>query len=123
MAPDCRTWSIPSRGSTLRSWLNPHGLPLQCVANGNITVSRLGQGRVIDVLRENTMRFPLDMFMIRLVLCCLCVLAQNALFVVEQPRQSLLFDHTRWQQFENCICFAALLQYSVFAFRLELWEA
>ena len=47
------------------------------------------------------MRFPLDMFMIRLVLCCLCVLAQNALFVVEQPRQSLLFDHTRWQQFET----------------------
>lgn len=37
----CSTWSVVSRGSTLRTWLDPHGdLSRECVVVGNIMVAR-----------------------------------------------------------------------------------
>lgn len=37
----CSTWSVVSRGSTLRTWLDPHGdLSRGCVVEGNIMVGR-----------------------------------------------------------------------------------
>lgn len=48
----CSTWSIVSRGSTLRSYLNPLGnTSLQCVADGNEMVGRLDQATMCENLR------------------------------------------------------------------------
>ena len=40
LGPCCKTWGIPARGTTLRSWINPLGVPYECVARGNMTVCR-----------------------------------------------------------------------------------
>lgn len=41
----------------------------------------------------------------RVVLCCLAVLAVHSYFVVEQPRQSVLFEWFRWQWLQNMVCY------------------
>ena len=43
----------------------------------------------------------------RLVLLLLVILANHATFVVEQPRQSLLYRHFRWDWFVNQVAKAA----------------
>ena len=44
---------------------------------------------------------------LRLVLLCLVVLSNHGFFTVEQPRQSLFFDHCRWGWLENKVCWEA----------------
>lgn len=44
---------------------------------------------------------------LRLVLLCLVVLSNHGFFIVEQPRQSLFFDHFRWGWLENKVCWEA----------------
>jgi hypothetical protein len=46
---------------------------------------------------------------LRLVLLCIAILAAHAVFVVEQPRQTLLFGHFRWQWFQERVCYVPCL--------------
>ncbi|CAK9070458.1 unnamed protein product [Durusdinium trenchii] len=77
MAPDCGSWGLPARSTSQRSYVNPMGCESYgFVDRGNIMVSRL-------------------------VLCILLILSRNAFYLVEQPRQTLLDRHQRWQWFAN----------------------
>ena len=40
VAPDCRSWGVPARGTTFRNWVNPMGVGHQFVADGNRMASR-----------------------------------------------------------------------------------
>lgn len=40
----------------------------------------------------------------RMALLCLLCISNHALFVIEQPRQSLLYNYFRWQWLENRVC-------------------
>ena len=46
---------------------------------------------------------------LRLVLAILVILARNAYFLVEQPSQSLLYLHHRWQWLANIVAYASSL--------------
>ena len=46
---------------------------------------------------------------LRLVLVCIVVIAVHGLFLVEQPRQTHLFNHFRWQWFQEKICYVPCL--------------
>lgn len=48
-----------------------------------------------------------DVFLVvlRLVLCCIAILSVHGIFIVEQPRQTFLFDHFRWQWLQQRICY------------------
>ena len=48
-------------------------------------------------------------FWLRVCLICLLILSQHAFFVVEQPRQSLLYGHFRWQWLQERVCWVTLL--------------
>lgn len=41
LAPPCSSWTRVSRGTTMRSRLNPTGLDYTFVAEANLTISRL----------------------------------------------------------------------------------
>lgn len=51
----------------------------------------------------------------RTVLCCLLILSQHAFFLVEQPRQSLLFGYYRWKWLQERISWASLTSRSMIA--------
>ncbi|CAK9017795.1 unnamed protein product [Durusdinium trenchii] len=76
-APDCGSWGIPARSTSGRSYMNP-----------------LGHHAYKFVSRANTM-------VSRLVLCLMLCLSRNLKFLVEQPHQSLLYMHNRWQYLAN----------------------
>ena len=106
-APCCSSWGIPARGTSLRSIINAHGYTsYEFVANGNTTVSRTLESNM-GLL--NTMHLVLSWvpsnFQLRMVLAVLLILSQNGLYLVEQPAQSLLYLHRRWQHFANRISF------------------
>ncbi|CAK9105176.1 Uncharacterized protein SCF082_LOCUS49028 [Durusdinium trenchii] len=76
-APDCSSWGLPCRGTSMRSFINPEGFEsYQFVANANCMVSRM-------------------------VLCIMLILSRSSYFLVEQPAQSLLYMHKRWQYLVN----------------------
>ena len=46
---------------------------------------------------------------LRLVLACIVVLAVHGFFLIEQPRQTHLFNYFRWQWFQERICYVPCL--------------
>ena len=41
MGPDCRSWGLPARGTSMRNYMNVLGaMHLPFVADGNLTISR-----------------------------------------------------------------------------------
>lgn len=40
IAPDCRSWGTPARGTTFRNWINPMGVGYEFVVQGNRMASR-----------------------------------------------------------------------------------
>lgn len=46
---------------------------------------------------------------LRLVLACIIVVAVHGFFVIEQPRQTHLFNYFRWQWFQEKNCYASCL--------------
>jgi len=77
-APDCSSWGIPCRFTSGRSYINPlgHENLYRFVAGANLMVSRM-------------------------TLCLQLIVSMSCFFLVEQPSQSLLFRHTRFEWFCN----------------------
>ena len=44
---------------------------------------------------------------LRMVLLCLLCVANHAIFLVEQPRQSLLYNYFRWQWLQKRVCWVS----------------
>lgn len=95
----CSTWSTMSRGSTRRSYLFPLGLEyLPCVAEGNIMVARRPSRfpiKCVDALNPaipNPFQTAVRCCLMMALISCL-----NGIFIVEQPRQSLLNRHPRFR--------------------------
>ena len=117
LAPDCRSWGTPARGTTFRNWINPMGVGYDFVVQGNRMASRnlacINQLPLMQAVLccQPTCMFsdPSTCMQLRVVLVCLLMLSQHALFIVEQPRQSLLFAYYRWQWLQQRICFATQL--------------
>ena len=125
VAPDCRSWGTPARGSSWRNALNVLGIGRQFVLDGNLMASRC-LGTIAD---KSWMLHAFDIYSAllmhacmhawlrqpRTVLCCLLILSQHAFFLVEQPRQSLLFGYYRWQWLQERISWASLTSRSMIA--------
>ncbi|CAE7653684.1 unnamed protein product [Symbiodinium necroappetens] len=72
VGPDCSSWGLPARATSMRSKINPFGrMGLTWVSSNNCLVSRL-------------------------VLFLLLVMARQCTWIIEQPHQSLLKTHPRW---------------------------
>ncbi|CAE7251682.1 unnamed protein product [Symbiodinium sp. CCMP2456] len=72
IGPDCSSWGLPARSTSMRSSINPFGrMGIAWVSSNYCLVSRL-------------------------VLLLLLVMAKQSTWVVEQPHQSLLKSHARW---------------------------
>eukprot|EP00435_Cladocopium_sp_Y103_P027890 s546_g6.t3 len=92
MAPVCGSWSAVSRGSTYRSYTNPMGhQAYQAVSFGNRMMSRC-------------------------VLIILVILAQNGIFGLEQPLQSLAPRHKRLEWLMNRVAFVYVVYFHMMHF-------
>lgn len=60
------------------------------------------------------MIFEFHDLQLRMVLCILLILSRNSYFLVEQPAQSLLYMHKRWQYLANRICWVPWNKQSIF---------
>ncbi|CAE7435198.1 unnamed protein product, partial [Symbiodinium necroappetens] len=73
IGPDCSSWGMPARASSMRSTINPYGrMGNSWVSSNYCLVSRL-------------------------VLLLLLMLSRHCTWVVEQPIHSLLPSHRRWE--------------------------
>jgi len=81
-APDCGSWGIPCRGTSMRSEINPCGFEMyEFVSKANLMVSRM-------------------------TLALILVVSRTCFFLVEQPSQSLLHKHPRIDWFFNRVVWA-----------------
>ena len=127
VGPDCASWGIPARSTSGRSFVNAFGsLHRDFVSRNNALVSR-----TLDCIIPYTDRFPENLrhsqprcVQPRVVMLLLVILANHATFVIEQPRQSLLFRYSRFEWFANRVCRAASLQrgHSLCTVHLELHD-
>ncbi|CAK9060849.1 unnamed protein product [Durusdinium trenchii] len=81
MGPPCSSWGLPARGTSQRTVMNIYG---------NI---------FSHWVRSNTA------IVSRAVLLILVLLANNCLFILEQPRQSLLSSHRRFNWLVNYVAY------------------
>ena len=101
MGPDCSSWGLPARGSSMRSYINWHGNVFSTwVRRSTTMISRLLVCNIkyyavhdkIKIYRSyHSMVVPP-----RMVLLILVLMANNCVWMVEQPRQSLLALHMRF---------------------------
>ena len=90
----CASWVPVSHGSTGRSWMNPMGFwKYRNVSKCNCMVSRA-------------------------LLLCALVLALGGVYVLEQPRQSIVRLHKRFRQFVEKMC-----GFEAPVFRQSFWMA
>ena len=118
--PDCSSWGMPARATSMRTFLNPNGrLGNRWVASGTMMVARILASKWKSMLQFDLMlkdhnrgsgfnAFHLIAYL-RMVLVLLVVLSVHATFLAEQPHGSLLPRNQRWEWFTNCICRAARL--------------
>ena len=96
----------------MRSKLNNSiGLPVRPnVYDGNLTMSRLlvCMHGVVCIKMKSRMKNS-QLKHLRLVLACIVVLAVHGFFLIEQPRQTHLFNYFRWQWFQERICYVPCL--------------
>ena len=110
MGPDCSSWGIPSRGTSLRSFINAlgnvnHGF----VAAGNLTISR-NLGCIVRLAPLlHMLERPADLLP-RVTLICMLLCARHCYWVLEHPVHSLLLRHPRWDCFANKVCWVFWLQ-------------
>jgi hypothetical protein len=117
-APVCSTWVFMSSGTTYRSYLTPHGVPIQCNEDGDLMVSRLG-GKITcpryictyiccvpfaSACCETYLSHCRTS--LRMVLLLQIVIAKANTWLVEQPGSSVLIRHCRMEWFVNKVCFA-----------------
>ena len=113
-APDCSSWGLPARSTSQRSFINPWGQPAyKFVENGNQMVSRILECTIelATLISWHLLYKEFGEFhskLLRMVLCILLILSKNCYFLVEQPAQSLLYMHKRWQYLANRICWVPL---------------
>ena len=98
----CSSWVPNSRSSTGRCYINPMGNPdYEKVLTANLQVSRsplfqrLGNFCVFQIGQTLTNMTPPSC---RSALLLLLIIAVGGVFLVEQPRQSLLPEHDRMKQ-------------------------
>lgn len=113
-APVCASWGVPARGTTMRSLLNPHGqCQYQFVSDGNKFVSRrldsISLSWDFNIFQHHTSMIDSTMScgFLRMVLGILLILSQHCYYLVEQPSQSLLYLHKRWQWLSNRVAFVS----------------
>ena len=102
-APDCSSWGIPARGTSMRSFINAEGhtaYEFQCR-------SCWWRSFNIDMHAWIYIFHIAKLSNLRMVLAIMLILSQNCLYVVEQPHQSLLYMHRRWQWLANRITFVS----------------
>ena len=124
VAPDCRSWGTPARGTSWRSKLNPLGLGYNFVVAGNRMASRLPGGTharscmpwIEVIFSARSFFLHACCFPLRVTLICLLVMSVHGIFIVEQPRQSLLYDYFRWQWFQQRISWVSCLKIQQLAF-------
>ena len=101
-APDCGSWGLTARGTSMRSELNPAGREaLSWVSCNNCMVSRsIGCSyrllahkfhMVVPLYRISAIRSP------RCVLLILLIMCKNGAWLLEQPQGSLLSKYSRWE--------------------------
>ena len=135
-APDCASWGIPCRGTSGRSYINPLGNEgiYQFVAKANRMVSRkLGCFSFHYIIWWLFRWFMFWYTMaggqfsslnLRMTLCLLLVISQNCFFVVEQPSQSLLYRHHRFEWFTNRVAWVSgLIRSLIKSLIWENWES
>lgn len=112
MGPDCGSWGVPNRGTSLRNWINAWGaMHLSHVDAANISISRI-PGLILGCQLESDNSASLKIIYyshfpppLRITLLCMVIVAKHCYFVLEQPLGSLLFRHRRWEAFCNSTCF------------------
>ena len=116
MGPDCSSWGLPARSTSMRNFANSYGaMHLGFVFEANMTVSRslsCDQCEQKIVICTGVLFWTMEP---RLTLICMVILAKHAYFVFEQPGASILFRHQRWDHFLQQGLFrilARLLSYS-----------
>ena len=68
IAPDCRSWGAPARGTTWRNWINPMGVGWDFVMDGNKMASRnLGVSRNMHACMRDANCSCMHVVMCRLV--------------------------------------------------------
>ena len=100
VGPDCSSWGIPARSTSMRSAVNPFGrLGLDWVWGNYCLVSR-------NLICIATSQYTSKLFAHypRLVLLLLVMLAKHATWIIEQPHGSLLPKHARWDWLVNQVC-------------------
>ena len=131
-APDCSSWGLPARGTSLRSWINPCGnIFLQWVRRSNCMMSR---NLSLFIIQSNLLKFQNSnhglggvrtcdprLAVLRTVMCCLVALANNCIWVLEQPSNSLagqwnrldwMVNHVAWVLWYGFIIFRPPIQFS-----------
>ena len=114
MGPDCGSWGLPNRGTSLRNFINIWGaIHLPHVAAGNTTISRnLGECMytcaILEIQICYSRYFPKSQIL-RMTLLCFVIIAKHCYFVVEHPEGSLLRRHLRWEAFCNSTCYVSWL--------------
>ena len=101
--PDCSSWGVPARGTSLRNWINIHGNQyLGWVRGSSTMVSRL-----LGLCYSMTRRLSGIIFAtkLRLVLLLQRAMARNCCWAVEQPDKSLLIRHRRKEWLVNHVAF------------------
>ena len=106
LAPDCSSWGVPSRGTSWRTYVNFAGnIFLPWVRGANLQVSRFLS---LSCLTTMDMYWPFQTVKtrnLRLVLVLLLMMSRHLVWVLEQPRNSLLFRHRRFEWFINTVAF------------------
>ena len=118
-APDCSSWGLPARSTSQRSFVSPMGGTYAFVQRANCMVSRNLES-IESTCKDNQFLNHLDLIVfipfqvlpeLRMVLCILLIMSRNAFWLVEQPAQSLLYMHKRWQYLANRIAWVPWINY------------
>ena len=114
IALDCRSWGTPSRGTSWRTIINVLGLNgRDFVHCANLMASRkLGVHAACmnSSMFQYQSRIHARMHVLTKGLFDMLTYPQPTRdFVVEQPRQSLLYSHYRWQWLQERVCWVTLL--------------
>lgn len=129
MGPDCSSWGVPARGTSMRSAINIFGnLMSSWVRRSTTMVTRLlpmhlKTNKWYQVQRKIIILPNLPI--LRLVLLLLVLMANNCIWVLEQPRQSLLGSHRRFSWMINHVAYVAcqhtaqkILSYSSWLYKI-----
>ena len=97
LAPDCGSWGLAARGTSMRSALNPGGREaLPWVNRNNCMVSR-NIGCRYRLHNASQVAVCYRISALRCVLLILLIMCKNGAWLLEQPEGSLLSKYSRWE--------------------------